>query len=37
MDNAYPWIDGDGGPAIVLQGSAVPLWQGANDFDYAAT
>ena len=33
MENQYQWIDGDGGPTIVLQGSAVAQWQGADDFE----
>jgi len=33
MSEAQDWIHGDGGPAIVLQGSVVPQWQGASDFD----
>ncbi|MEO7715888.1 MAG: Imm21 family immunity protein [Capsulimonas sp.] len=26
-------VGGDGGPLIVIQASAVPLWQGASDFE----
>ena len=32
MDNTI-CVGGDGGPLIILQAAAVPLWQGAVDFD----
>ncbi len=33
MTNANTCVGGSSGPLIVLQDAAVPLWQGASDFD----
>tara|TARA_R110002072_G_scaffold86855_3_gene196076 strand:+ start:225 stop:581 length:357 start_codon:yes stop_codon:yes gene_type:complete len=27
------WVQGDGGPVILLQEGAIPLWRGAADFE----
>ena len=33
MDAKHVCVGGDGGPLVVLQGSATSQWQGASDFD----
>ena len=33
MENNTTWIQGDGGPMVVLQAAAALQWQGAADFD----
>jgi hypothetical protein len=35
MANDHLCVGGDGGPLIVLQAAAVPLWQGARNFEHS--